>query len=327
MDKSFQTKKKKGLEILRGGAQVSGEELSKALGVSRAAVWKYIEALRSEGYEIKGISNRGYQLNKSPDLLLPAELKRYLPPGYLGELYWYQNLGSTNDEAKILARQGAPGYSIVIAEEQSGGRGRRGRSWQSPPGGIWFSLILRPDIGISMASRISVFTAVVLAEEIASIIKIKAGIKWPNDIFIDAKKVGGILIELSAELERVNFIIVGIGINANIAKNKLGPEVSETATTLMEVLRHEIDRKKLLTAIANRFYKELDDVFDAGYESYLGRWRQLSIVLGKDVQISEGDKFFSGVAVDIEENGALLVDLESGDRRRFDSGEVTLRLK
>jgi len=324
----FKEKKEKGLSILKASASsVSGEEMSKELSVSRAAVWKYIEALRKDGYEIEGISNQGYLLKSSPDLLLPMELKENLSSGYPGEIYWQRDIGSTNDEAKRLARLGTPGYSLVVAEEQAGGRGRRGRSWQSPAGGIWFSLILRPDFGISQASRISIFTAVVLAEAIALACGMKTGIKWPNDIFLGSKKVGGILIELSAELERVNFIVVGIGINANFAPDHLDPEVQETATTLLEVLGRPIDRKELLAKVANRFYEDLESALSDRYERYMIRWRELSIVLGKSVRISEGDKIFSGKAIDIAENGALIVDLDSGDRRLFDSGEVTLRLR
>ena len=319
--------KEKILEILISKREpVSGQEISSKMGVSRAAVWKYIETLRDEGYRIDGVSNRGYKLVVSPDLLNPSEIKPYLPPDFSAEIYWSRSIDSTNEKAKELARAGAANGTLVVAETQLRGRGRRGREWQSPPGGIWFSVILRPQVSALQASRVSIFAAVVVAEEIAAATGVRAAIKWPNDILVDDKKVCGILIELAAELEQISYIVVGIGINANISTRQLSPDVSETATTLMEATGKKINRQRLLAKIAGRLINELPGIFGDGYRDYLERWRRLSAVLGRQVRIEDSGKTFMGKAVDIEENGALAVELDSGKRRIFESGEVSLRI-
>lgn len=316
------------LKILRAAnGTVSGTEISAKLGVSRAAVWKYVKELRTLGYDIEGVSNQGYSLLSAPDLLLPAEIKPYLPTDYKGDIFWAPALTSTNERAKELADKGAAKGTVVIAETQTGGHGRRGRAWQSPPGGIWFSIILRPDIALLLASRTSILAAVILAEEINNETGLAAAIKWPNDILINGKKVCGILIELSAQLEEVNYIIVGIGINANIEIDQLSADVRETAASLVYLLGKEVNRRRLLGKIAGRLSNESSSIFGAGYQDYLQRWRRLSAVLGRQVTITDGGRRVSGKAIDIMENGALKIELPGGDERVFESGDVSLRLK
>ena len=324
----FNKKKEKGLSILRASSSfVSGEEISRELSVSRAAVWKYIEALRKDGYEIEGISNQGYLLKSSPDELLPTEIRPLLPKDYQGDIYFHDELASTNDEARRLVQKGAPKGSLVIANRQKGGRGRRGREWQSPAGGIWFSLILRPDIPLLLAPRVSVFTVVIVAEAISASIDHEASIKWPNDIFIKNRKVSGILIELSAELDRVSYMVIGIGINANMRGDELSGDVKDSATTLMDEVGKKIDRKALVASIATRYYKELDRVFTDRYQDYLERWRKHSLILEREVSIKEDGKETIGKALDISENGALIVELTDGTKKVFESGEVSLRIR
>ncbi len=276
--------------------------------------------------DIEGVSNQGYRLISAPDLLLPAEIAPYLPVGFEGDIFWSATLASTNERAKELADKGMPTGSLAIAETQTGGHGRRGRSWQSPPGGIWFSIILRPDIALMLASRVSILAAVILAEAINTETGLRATIKWPNDILIEGKKVCGILIELSAQLEEVNYIIVGIGINANIKIEELSPEVREAAVTLTALLGKDINRQRLLGRIASRFVNEFPLIFDDNYPDYLNRRRQLSAVLGHSVTIEDGGRRFTGKAIDIMQNGALKIELSDGTERVFESGDVSLRL-
>lgn len=322
----FEKKKEEILAVLRSAAgRVSGEEISARLGVSRAAVWKYIKNLRDEGYRIEAATSQGYKFVRAPDLLLPSELRPFLPVNFPSKIYWDRSTGSTNDEAKKLAQAGASLGTLVVAETQSGGRGRRGRGWESPPGGVWFSVILRPDVDVPLVSRISVFSAVVAAEEITAESGLSTTIKWPNDILIDGKKVCGILIELAAELEQVSYIIVGIGINANLRATQLSPDVRRTATTLLDASGKKINRQRLLAKIASRLVLELPDVFGDNYTDYLKRWRELSFILGRRVKIEAGGRVFTGKALDIQESGALIVALDSGEERVFESGDVSLR--
>ncbi len=324
----FNEKKVKGLSILRAStSSVSGEDISRELNVSRAAVWKYIEALRKDGYKIEGISNQGYLLKGSPDELLSTEIRPRLPDAYKGEIYFHEELESTNDEARRLAQEGAPSGTLVIAKSQKGGRGRRGRAWQSPVGGIWFSVILRPDIPLLLAPRVSVFTAVIVAESISLATGLKTAIKWPNDIFTNDKKICGILIELSAELDRVGHMVIGIGINANISGAELTDDVKGIATTLMDEMGKKIDRKALVASIATRYFLELEKVFTDKYQEYLESWRKNSLILGRVVSIEESGKETIGEALDIEENGALIVRLSDGRKKVFHSGDVSLKLR
>jgi len=315
------------LKILRtANGAVSGTKISSELGVSRAAVWKYIKELRTAGYDIAGVSHQGYRLISAPDLLLPAEITPYLPLDYQGDIFWSPTLASTNTRAKELANKGAPTGSLVIAETQTGGHGRRGRSWQSPTGGIWFSIVLRPNVALIAAARVSILAAVILAEAINAETGLEATIKWPNDVLIAGKKVCGILIELSAQLEEVDYIIVGIGINANIKIEELSPDVRATATTLAAEASAEINRQRLLGEIAGRFVNESPLIFGDHYQDYLNCWRRLSAVLGHRVTIEDGGRCFTGKAIDIMESGALKIELPGGTERVFASGDVSLRI-
>jgi len=209
---------------------LSGETLSQRLGVSRVSVWKHIRSLKKDGYVIEA-SPRGYRLMSSPDLLLPYEF-----PDLEQRIHHFREIGSTMDVARELARKGARAGTIVIAESQAGGRGRLSRQWLSPQGGIYFTLILRPRIGPAYAPRINLMVAVAVATTIRKLFGLKAELKWPNDVLVAGKKVCGILAEMDAEMDVVNFVNVGIGINANNSTTRF----EKTATSLKEVLGREI---------------------------------------------------------------------------------------
>lgn len=204
------------LLLSKKGTFISGEELSKEYGVTRSAIWKQINVLRDMGYIIRSSPRLGYMIDKSPDLLIPEEIWSKNNLTVLGnKIYYYSVIGSTNEAAKKLAQEGTPHGTLLIAERQEKARGRMGRAWSSPHGGIWLSIILRPNLAPQEAPKLTMMTAVAVTEAIIEKTGINARIKWPNDILIDGEKACGILTEMSAEMDAVNYVIVGIGINVN----------------------------------------------------------------------------------------------------------------
>ncbi|MFH1190504.1 MAG: biotin--[acetyl-CoA-carboxylase] ligase [Candidatus Omnitrophota bacterium] len=316
------------LDVLRGGGMyVSGEELCKVSGVSRAAIWKRIEKLREEGYDIEATPHLGYRLIGIPDLLIPSEIKWNLGTKRIGkEVISYRKVDSTNDAAYELAEHGIAEGAVVFAEEQARGKGRHGRTWQSPPGaGIYMSCVLRPEMAPNEIPKITLIAAVATARAIREFSGADAKIKWPNDIVINGRKVCGILTEMKAEQDRIDFIILGIGINVN-AKAK---ELPKGATSLKEELRSPggadvISRvalaKKVLETI-ERYYNILKN---KGSGSIIEEWRELSAMLGSRVRVVLHDRTFDAHAHDIDPDGALVVRLDSGIREKISSGDVVM---
>jgi len=246
------------------GHWVSGELISNNLSVSRAAIWKHIQKLKEEGYVIESASKKGYLLSKSSDPITADEIRQGLSSKVFGkkDIIYLNETDSTNTRARELAAQGTPEGTLVIAEKQTNGRGRRGRSWFSPPGGgIYFSLILRPIISPSETPRITLMTAVVLAETLISLMKLKLKIKWPNDILVNGKKLAGILTEISTEMDAVNYIIVGIGLNVNTQFEDLPKEIKKTATSILIETGKQFPRVKLIQhylKLYEKYYETLE---------------------------------------------------------------------
>lgn len=306
------------------GRYISGEKISKDFGISRTAVWKQINTLREWGYKIKSSSRLGYCIEESPDLLLPEEIWSSCDLSILGsEIYYYSLIDSTNNAAKKIAQEGAPEGTLVIAERQNKGRGRIERQWQSPLGGIWLSVILRPHLLPQDAPKLTIMTAVAVAEAIRSEIEIEADIKWPNDILIHGKKVCGILTEMSAELDAVNYVVIGVGINAN--NDSFSEELKDIAVSLKEVKGQKINRLNLLCAVLSKLEDYYEKAETEGFYEILERWKSLCVNLGKKVNIKSINGSFEGTAVDIDEFGALLVKKQDGDIARVLSGDVSLR--
>lgn len=297
------------LEALREcGGYLSGEMLSRRLGVSRVSVWKHIRSLRKDGYVIQA-SPRGYRLISSPDLLFPYEF-----PDLEQRIHHFRELGSTMDVARELARKGARAGTIVIAESQAGGRGRLSRQWLSPQGGIYFTLILRPRIGPAYAPRINLMAAIAVATTVWKLFGLKAELKWPNDVLISGKKVCGILAEIDAEVDIVNFVNVGIGINANNSVARF----QKTATSLKEVLGREISRKKFLGALIAEMERRRPSVMKA---DLLKEWKALSTTLNKEVRVVSLGEELTGRAVDIDSTGALILKARDGSLRTVLTGD------
>lgn len=318
------------LNILRNNTDrhVSGEDLCKLADISRAAIWKHIEKLRGEGYDIEASPHLGYRLIGIPDALIPGEIKWKLDTKILGkEVISYKKVDSTNDVAYMLAEKGMKEGAAILAEEQVLGKGRHGRNWVSPPrGGIYMSCILRPRIAPNEIPRITLLAAVAVAKAIREVTGLAAVIKWPNDIMVNQRKVCGILTELKAEQDRVDFLILGIGVNVNTQSRCL----PKGASSLKEELRKRDKRAPDLsrTEAAKKILEKLDEAYlllrKEGFKPVMEEWRRLSSMLGSRVKVVMQNRAFEGQAHDIDENGALLVRMGSGIMERVSSGDIVM---
>ena len=286
------------LESLADGP-VSGPTVAEELGVSRAAVWKHVEALREEGFEIESRGG-GYVLTATPDFG-GAAVEYGLDAPF--EIEYHDSIDSTNDRARELAKEGE-GDVAVLADEQTGSRGRLDRVWRAPSGGIWLSLVCRPDFPPANAPIYTLAAAVAATDALATV-GVDAEIKWPNDVLVDGKKLVGILTEMEGEADRISWIVVGIGINANVD----GEEVPETATTVLERVG-EVDRTGLTRELIERFDELRNDP-----EDVLSAWRVASATLGRRVRVETPGGDVVGTAIDVEFPGTLVVETETGKRR------------
>lgn len=317
-------------EILRylkeADGYLSGQELCERLGVSRTAVWKVIRQLQEDGYEIEAVRNRGYRLAESGDVYTMEELQSVISTRVTGKnLVFLDMVDSTNTRAKQLAEAGAPDGTLVVAETQSAAKGRRGRSWMAPAGtGVWFSLLLRPRIEPEHASMMTLVAAMAVEKGIRETTGLHGRIKWPNDVVVDGKKVCGILTEMSADMDSVNHVVVGIGINANI--REFPEELREKATSLFLASGQVVKRAGLLNAVL------------LAWEEYYGRYLQTEdlSLLAKEyneklaglhgrVQVLAPKGDYTGISHGINHRGELLVEREDGTVTEVMSGEVSVR--
>lgn len=305
---------------------LSGEELSGRLSVSRTTVWKQIQSLKSDGYEIEAHPRLGYALRGVPDRMLANEIKEKLQTTVFGNnIHTFSEIGSTNNEAKSRAAKGEPEGTVVIAESQSTGRGRLSRGWFSPPGrGIWFSLILRPPFLPYLAPQCTLMAAVAVTRALRQMTNLPCGIKWPNDILLDGKKLVGILTEMSAEMDQINYVVIGIGINVNIRADEFPPELQSIASSLQIATGHPVARTDLLCSILQEMEQLYNHSVQEGFGAVLATWRELSLTLGQVVDVYTPEEHYSGIAIDIDNEGALLVDTEQG-RQRVIAGDVSIR--
>jgi BirA family biotin operon repressor/biotin-[acetyl-CoA-carboxylase] ligase len=317
------------LEILRtgDGSYISGEELCKHSGISRAAVWKRIEKLREEGYEIEALPHLGYRLTGLPDRLIPAEIKLGMETEVIGgEVISYNRVDSTNDVAYELAEKGLREGSVVLSDEQTRGKGRHGRAWASPPmGGIYMSCILRPRMAPSEIARITLLAAVAVARAVRSCTGLEASIKWPNDIMIGSRKICGILTEMKAEQDSVDFIVLGIGVNVNTPVKHL----PKTASSLkVEAERAGSEFRSSRIELARNIIETLDRYYDIlkrdGFEPIIEEWKTLSSMLGSRIRVVLPNREFEAQAHTIDRDGALIVRLDSGIMERVSSGDIIM---
>ena len=314
------------LSLLRAAAApVSGEQMSKALGVSRAAVHKAVGQLRGEGYTIEAATNRGYRLVAEPDRLSGARIGQALAEHPWRErMVVLQSVDSTNNYAKNLAAAGAPEGTCVIAERQTAGRGRRGRSFVSEEGGLYFSCILRPRAAPQQLLHLTALTAVAVSDAIEAVTGMQPQIKWPNDPVLSGKKVCGILTELSvvAESNEAEYVVAGIGINCN----QLGfpPELSGIATSLRAETGKPVDRSALAAALA-RSLERMERALFEEKAAWIARFRERCVTVGKDVVILRGDTSTPAYAAGVGPDAELLVVYPDGTSGAVSSGEVSVR--
>jgi BirA family transcriptional regulator, biotin operon repressor / biotin---[acetyl-CoA-carboxylase] ligase len=316
------------LEMLRHQeAPLSGAEMSKTLGISRSAVWKHIKTLRREGYRIEAKPASGYRLVGVPSHPTPWEIQAGLGTAHIGKrIYTFSQASSTNEVAFRLALKGAEEGEVVLAESQTEGKGRMGRPWESPAGlNIYLSIILRPRIVPSKTPLITLMAAVACAEAMDEVAGLLPAIKWPNDLLLERKKLGGILTEADMELDRINFVVVGIGINVNMTRSSFPSSIKDTATSLQEALGREISRIALTQAILRHMEQWYQRLGQGRGEEITRRWKELALIEGQQIEVTSLGEVVRGTALDIDEDGALLVQTDNTTIRRIVAGDVTLK--
>ncbi|MCI9122765.1 MAG: biotin--[acetyl-CoA-carboxylase] ligase [Eubacterium sp.] len=304
---------------------VSGQDLCEKFGVSRTAIWKAVNQLKQTGYEIEAVQNRGYHIVSTPDILSENELRSIRKTQWLGKKIYYEPvMGSTNTRAMQLAEEGAPHGTLVVTDRQDNGRGRRGRKWETPPGtAIAMTFLLRPKIRPNNASMLTIVAAMAVVRGIEDETGLKVGIKWPNDIIINSKKVSGILTEMSAQIDYVNHIVIGIGIN--VQTEDFPEELRDIATSLYLELGRKINRAALIEKICEyfetyfRIFLQTEDLslIVQQYNSYL-------VNMDRPVRVMDAKEPYDGKARGITARGELLVDTWES-RKLVSSGEVSVR--
>ena len=304
---------------------LSGERIARRLGVSRNSVWKAIDRLRQDGYQIEAATNRGYLLTASPDRVAVPEIERWLRARTIGaRMELHDQLDSTNNRAKALAASGAPHGYLVIAESQSGGKGRMGRSFFSPEhSGVYITYVLRPKMLAERAVMITSMAAVAVARAIETVADVDVKIKWVNDLYINERKVCGILCEAGMDFEsgQLEYAVLGIGVN--VARMDFPPELQDIATSIGNACGADVSRSRLIAEISNQLealYGQLDSC------AFMAESRARSNVIGRDVVVVRGDERYEAHAVDIDDAGRLVIETPAGVRR-VGSGEISLKLK
>ena len=291
----------------REGA-VSGQALSAQLGISRVSIWKHIKQLQALGYEITS-SAKGYHLKNSPDVPYPWEFK-----GRESKIEYHAQLASTMDTAKELARKGCPDFTTVIAGRQTSGRGRLERRWSSEKGGLYFTIVLRPDLPPILSYRVGFLASLTLARILNEMFGIDVRVKWPNDLLVDECKICGTLSELETEADRVMFINIGIGLNVN----NNPPPIKPAATSLKTILGRRVSRKAILSRYLDSFEAQMQA---AAYDDVIERWKQFTVTLNRHVRVVTTRETFTGKAVDVDDTGALILRNADGSLKRIHFGD------
>ena len=321
--------KTKILTLLKDSSDyISGQELCDRFGVSRTAVWKAVRQLKEEGYRIEAVQNKGYKLLESPDVLSEAELKNGMNTAWAGQkLYYFEKTGSTNTDAKRLAEEGAPHGTLVVTDFQESGRGRRGRQWQAPAGcNVFFTIVLRPELSADKASMLTLVMALSVAKAITAQSGLAAGIKWPNDIVVNGKKVCGILTEMTVEMEEksIQYVVIGVGININ--QTEFPDEIKETAGSLLLAGGKAVPRTGIVQKVMEFFEKDYETFLQKGDMSgIMDEYNRLLVNRDRQVKVLDPKDTFEGTARGIDKKGDLLVERENGSVEAVYAGEVSVR--
>ncbi len=327
-DKMQSELRKKLLEAFTNSEQeyVSGQYLADVMGCSRTAVWKHIEDLRKEGFELEAVRKKGYKILNLPKSISADRVQLGLKTEFIGKVIHYEEtVDSTQKIAHLLSHEGAVEGTVVIAEEQTGGRGRMDRAWHSPKStGIWMSLILRPKIPIQRAPQLTLLTAVAIVQAIEETTTLTPQIKWPNDILVEQQKVTGILTELQADADRIISVIIGMGLNINQTEDDFPPELRQIATSLRAKEGKELDRAEIIKVIFQKFETLYMLFLEKGFYPIKLLWESYAISVGKEITARTLNGSISGKALGITDEGVLNVEDALGEIHQIYSADIEL---
>ncbi len=301
---------------------ISGEDISKRLGISRTAIWKQIEELKKEGYQFEAVRRKGYRLLNNPDDIHPERIYEGQATEWLGkEIVFYKESISTQQDAHELAKNGVGHGTIVLTNQQKKGRGRLGRTWFSEKGkGIWMSIILRPNFSYQQAPTITLITSLVLVEALKQVYGIEAQIKWPNDVYIQGKKCAGILTEIHGEQDQIHYLIIGIGINSHRMTYPM--DIVHRAISIEEIIQAEPKRATLIQAFLQQFERDYERFEKDGFVPFYARYNNALYGKGRKITVSQLTQQYSGSIVGIDQNGYLLMETENGKTIKIASGDI-----
>jgi len=294
--------------LSESGDVISGQQLSERLGISRVSVWKHLQQLQEFGYRIDA-GPKGYRLRKRPDIPYPWEF-----PEWEDRIHYFSKVASTMDAARDLARKGCPHLTVVVADRQTKGRGRMTRTWQSAGGGLYFTMVTRPALAPMEVARVNFAVSLELAETVKTLLAVHARVKWPNDILVNERKLVGILSEMEGEADRIHHLNIGVGINVNNNPTPREPN----AVSLKELTGKRVSRKDILANFLDRFQNRLDKGLDRGV---IQKWKACTDTIGRRVRVETVRDVFEGTARDVDENGALVLELEDGSEQRVIYGD------
>lgn len=308
------------------GEYISGEEISRRLGISRTAVWKQINKLREEGYEFEAVSRKGYRIVHQPDKLTLSAISNALQGSAFGQqIKLLDTTTSTQEDIRRWAEQGAENGALVVSEEQTVGRGRQGRKWISPSGkGIWMSLLLKPNLPLADASRLTLLSAVAVCRAIRQVTGINVGIKWPNDLLVNGKKICGILVESAGEDGKIRYCVVGIGIDVNLVEADYPHELLDVASSLKMESNQHYDRAQIIGAVIKEMELLMNCFLEEGFSPIANLWEALSVTLGRTITVRTSQGELVGVAEELDSSGALQLRRQNGQIETVYSGEIYL---
>lgn len=309
------------LQKLRPGKFVSGQQIADELRISRTAVFKQIKALKKIGFKIESVPNQGYMLTQVSPKLHPLVVNKCLKTRIIGkQLMHFDQVASTINKVTLMAETADEGL-VVVAEKQTNGRGRFGRRWVSPAGGIWASILLRPNVAPTEATRLNIIASLAIAEAISEKLGLIAQIKWPNDVIVSKRKVAGILTDMVAELDKINYAVLSFGIDVN---NRIPNELQGSASSLKSITGASIDRTLLFCGILNKVEHYYTSWQKGDFNLMLRNWKKLCVTIGKEIEVKGLNRLLKGKAVGIDDMGRLILAAKDGKRHTLSSGEVSI---
>ena len=323
-----QASKERILHALLSGEEVSGQSLADAAGISRTAVWKHISGLRGLGFSIQAGPGKGYRLLQTPDSLHPIVVRPGLTTQTLGQTLEYrEEVDSTQRVLRELARDGAAEGSVVLAERQMQGKGRRERGWESLPGGVAVSVLFTPRLAPDRISQFLLLAGVAAAEAVNEQTEIRAGLKWPNDVLLQGKKIGGILAEMASDAERIEHLILGVGLNLNTAEKDIPAGIRDSATSVRAACGGPVSRPQVVRDLLARLEHYYFRLLQSDFSPVRQEWLRHNVTLGRRVRADTDNTVFEGLAADIDHTGALLLQDDAGAVHRLLAADISLRTR